>query len=80
MVRPLCHVGVRAWGCVSGHVWMWCVHLSARKAFPISLLVGPGDIKRQQLGLSWTVGPSIIFLPQKVRMQVRSKKPCSKDF
>lgn len=80
VVRLLYCVSVSAWSCVSTHVWMGCIHVSAGNAFAISLLAGSGNIERQQLCLPWPVGPSSMYLPQKVRMQIRSKKPWSEDF
>lgn len=51
------------------------VLVSAGNTSPDSPLLGPGGIERQQLHLSWTVGSSTIYLPQKARMQIGSKNP-----
>jgi len=86
-MRPLCRACLCEWECSEclGSVWpatythVVCtctpVHVSAGNTSPGPLLVGPGDMERQQLHLSWPVGSSTIYLPQKVRMQIGGKNP-----
>lgn len=56
------------------------VHVSPGNTCPDSPPLGPRDMERQQLCLSWTVVSSTVYLFQKDRMTIGSKNPWSKDF